>query len=52
LKNDEHIDISARDNFRSTTNIKGSFEFLDLQTKAVSSTHEEENDEGNLEFPD
>jgi hypothetical protein len=37
LKNDEQIDISAGDNFRSTTNTKGSLEFPDLQTKAVCS---------------
>jgi hypothetical protein len=30
LKNDEQIDISAGDNFRSTANTKGSLEFLDL----------------------
>ena len=33
LKNDEQIDISAGDNFRSTVNTKGSLEFLDLHTK-------------------
>ena len=42
LKNDEQIDISARDNFRSKTNTKGSLEFLDLQTKVVCSRYEEE----------
>jgi hypothetical protein len=45
LKNDEQIDISAGDNFRSTTNTKGSLEFLDLQTKVVCSRYEEEGEE-------
>jgi hypothetical protein len=44
LKNDEYIDISAGDNFKSIANIKGSFEFQDLQTKAVCNRHEEEDD--------
>jgi hypothetical protein len=45
LKNDEQIDISAGDNFISTTNTKGSLEFLDLQTKVVCSRYEEEGEE-------
>ena len=45
LKNDEKIDISEGDNFRSTANTKGSLEFLDLQTKVVCSIYEEEGEE-------
>jgi hypothetical protein len=45
LKNDEQIDISAGDNFRSTTNTKGSLEFLYLQTKVVCRRYEEEGEE-------
>jgi hypothetical protein len=45
LKNDEQMDISTGDNFRSTTNTKGSLEFLDLQIKVVCGRYEEEGEE-------
>jgi hypothetical protein len=52
FKDDEQIFVSTYDSFESTTDPKGISQFQDLQRLEICSTHEEEDDEGSLEFPD